>query len=92
MPSSTLPTTHLRLPHLRRPGPHPLIQTDCHRIHRIDLPIKCSLEVPVRTQAFFDEPTAAPARPQRQALEPPDISVVEEHVAYGDDDLVWVAG
>lgn len=49
----------------------------------------------MRTQTLFDESTASPARPQRQALEPLDISVVEEHVAHGNDaliDLVGVAG
>lgn len=49
----------------------------------------------MRTQALLDEPTTAPARPQRQALEPLDVSVIEEHVAYGDDalvDLIGVAG
>lgn len=48
----------------------------------------------MRTQTLLDEPTPSTLRPQRQALEPPDIFVVEEHVAHGDDalvDLVWVA-
>ena len=49
----------------------------------------------MRSQALFDEPTAAPAGPQRQALEPPDVLIIEEHVADCDDaliDLVRVAG
>lgn len=46
----------------------------------------------MRTQTLLDEATAAPPRPQRQALEPFDVFVVEEHVAHGDDALIDLVG
>ena len=85
----------LRVPRPRRAGPHPLVQANRHRIHGVNLAIERRLEVTMGTQALLDETAPPTARPQRQALEPPDVAVVEEHVAHGDDalvDLVRVAG
>ena len=78
----------LTLPNPRAPGPDSLVQTDSHRIHRTDLAIKRSLEVSMRTQAFLDETASSALGPERQALEPLDVRIVEEHVAHSDDTLV----
>lgn len=83
---------HLTPPSPRASRPNPLVQTDSHGIHWTDLAVKCGLEVTMRTQALFDETTSSALSPQRQALEPFDICVVEEHVAYGDDTLVDLVG
>lgn len=39
----------IRAPHPTSPRPNPLIQTDSHRIHWINLPIKRRFKVPMRT-------------------------------------------
>ena len=84
-----------RIPRARRSGPNPLIQTNRHSIHRINLAIKGRLKVSMRTQTLLDESAPTPARPKRQTLKPPYISVVEEHVPHRHNalvDLVRVAG
>lgn len=45
----------IRTPRPRRPRPNPLIQTNRHSIHGVDLAIKCRLKVPVRTQTLLNE-------------------------------------
>lgn len=42
----------------------------------------------MRTQTFLDEPASPSSRPQRKALEPLDVIVVEEHIANCNDALV----
>ena len=42
----------------------------------------------MRTKTLLDETTPAALGPERQALEPPHIVVIEEHVAHSDDTLV----
>ena len=42
----------------------------------------------MRPQTLLDEATPPPPRPKRKALEPPDIVVVEKHVAHGNDLLI----
>lgn len=84
-----------RLPHLGRPRPHALVQTDGHGVHGVDLAVERGLEVTVGTQTLLDESAPAAPGPEGQTLEPLDVPVVEEHVAHRDDalvDLVRVAG
>jgi len=82
------------MPHRRRPRPNSLVEANSHSVHRVDFAVKRSLEVTVRTKTFLDKPTPTSLRPQRKALEPLDVLVIEEHVAHSDDpfvDLIWVA-
>ena len=72
----------LTLPDPGAPGPNPLVQTDGHRVHRANLSIKRSLEVSMRTQTLLDETASSALGPERQALEPLDVCIVEEHVAH----------
>jgi hypothetical protein len=69
--------THLdlifRTPHPTPPRPNPLVQTNSHRIHWINLPVKRRFEIPMRTQALLYKPASSPLGPKRQALEPLDI-------------------
>lgn len=74
------------------PRPHPLIKTHAYGILRIDLPIKRSLEVSMRTQTLFDKTASASLRPQLQGFEPLDVFAVEEHVADRDELLVDFVG
>ena len=82
----------LTLPSPCTPGPNPLVQTNSHSIHGADLAIKGSLEVTMCTQALLDETASSALGPERQALEPLDICIVEEHVAHSDDALVDLVG
>lgn len=76
------------LPHFSSPRPHSLIEADSDRIHGVNLAIESRLKVPMRAQTLLNEATSAPSRPQWKTLEPLDVTVVEEHVAHGDDALV----
>lgn len=78
----------LTLPNPRAPRPDPLVQTNSHSVHGADLTIKRSLEVSMRTQTLLDETASSALGPEWQALEPLDVCIVEEHVAYSDDALV----
>jgi hypothetical protein len=82
----------LTLPSPRTSRPDPLIQTNSHGIHGTNLAIKCGLEVAMRTETLLDETASSALGPQRQALEPLDVCVVEEHVTHSDDTLVNLVG
>ncbi len=61
---------------------------------RIDLPVKGSLEIAMRTQALLDETTSSSLRPELKSFEPLNILPVKEHVSDGDKlfvDLVWMS-
>jgi hypothetical protein len=86
---------HTRPPLFSPSRPHSLVQTHTHSIHRVDLAVKGSLEVTMRTQRFLDVTAATTLSPELNSFEPGNVFFVEEHVADGDEflvDLVGVAG
>jgi hypothetical protein len=54
-PSNHNPHFPVHIPHFCWPGEYPLVQTDSHRIHGVDLAIKRSLEVSMCAQTLLDE-------------------------------------